>query len=198
MSISLSERKVFMKKTKKITTCALLVAMATVLAWVSKIIPSPWLQGGSITIASSVPIIIASILFGTKWGLASSLVYAIIQMIMGFYPPPTQTLLNFILVIGLDYILAFGVYGIAGLFCKIEKPATIPVAGFIVMCLRYVCHILSGLLIWGVYADEGQSIVAYSLTYNGSYMIPEIIITTIVLALLQKFIAEKLYKMVEA
>ena len=179
-----------MNNTKKITTCALLIAASTVLAWLSKLIPSPWLQGGSVTLASSVPIIIASIMFGTKWGLTASVVYAVIQMMMGFYPPPTQTFVNYLLVVLLDYILAFGVYGLAGLFYKKDKPITIPISGFIVMCLRYVCHILSGLLIWGVYAED-QSIVAYSLGYNGSYMIPEIIITTVVLALLQKFISKK-------
>ncbi|MDD4690390.1 MAG: energy-coupled thiamine transporter ThiT, partial [Eubacteriales bacterium] len=50
--------------------------------------------------------------------------------------------------------------------------------------LRYVCHILSGVIIWGVYAEEGQSVLAYSIIYNGTYMIPEIIITTIVTALM--------------
>ena len=80
-----------MSTTKKLTTCALLIALATVLMWVSKIIPAPWLQGGSITLASMVPIVIAGILFGTKWGICASVSYAIIQMLFGFYPPPTQT-----------------------------------------------------------------------------------------------------------
>lgn len=170
-----------MSKTKKMTTCAMLIALAAVLAQLSKLIPSPWLQGGSVTLAASVPVVIASAVFGVRWGLLSSAVYAVIQLITGFYPPPTQTLLNFILVIVLDYLLAFGVYGIAGIFCRVKKPLTIPLAGAAVMCMRFLCHILSGLLIWGVYAEEGQSIFVYSFLYNGSYMVPEIIITVIVL-----------------
>ena len=177
-----------MEKTKKMTVCALLVALATVLTFLSKIIPAPWLQGGSVTLASSVPIIVASLLFGWKWGVLSSVTYAVIQMMTGFYPPPAKEVWDFFLVIVIDYILAFGVFGIASLFFKKEKAYTIPLAGFIVMCLRYSCHILSGILIWGVYAKEGQSVFAYSLIYNGSYMIPEIIITTVVLASLIKFI----------
>ena len=55
-----------MNTTKKLTTSALLVALATVLMWVSKLIPAPWLQGGSVTIASMVPIIAVGIMFGTK------------------------------------------------------------------------------------------------------------------------------------
>ena len=175
-----------MNTTKKITTSALLIALATVLMWVSKLIPAPWLQGGSVTIASMVPIVMVGIMFGTKWGLCSSIAYAVIQMIFGFYPPPTQNFLNFVLVIMLDYIVAFGVLGLSGMFYKIsgKKAFSAPLAAFIVTTLRYVCHILSGVLIWGVYAEEGQTVLAYSLIYNGSYMIPEIIITTVVTALI--------------
>ena len=175
-----------MTKTKKLTLCALLVAMATVLAMVSKIIPAPWLQGGSVTLASMVPIIAVSIIIDMRWGLLASVVYSLIQMLTGFYPPPTQTILYFFLVIFLDYIAAFGVLGFAGSFSKLlgSKKWSIPASGAIVAFLRYICHILSGVLIWGVYAGEGQSVLAYSLIYNGSYMIPEIIITAVALALM--------------
>lgn len=169
-----------MNTTKKMTTSALLVALATVLMWVSKLIPAPWLQGGSVTLASMVPIIITGLLFGTKWGLCASFSYAIIQMLFGFYPPPTQTITSFFLVVMLDYILAFGVLGLSGLFHKRRTPLTAAVSACFVTLLRYVCHILSGILIWGVYAEEGQTVLAYSLIYNGSYMIPEIIISTLV------------------
>ena len=182
-----------MTKTKKLTLCAISVALATVLAMISKIIPAPWLQGGSVTVASMVPIIAVSIAVGSRWGILASVVYALIQMLTGFYPPPTQTVWNFFLVVFLDYIAAFGVLGFAGAIYNIsgKKAWAIPVSGAIVTLGRYVCHILSGILIWGVYAEEGQSVLAYSLIYNGSYMIPEIIITTAVLA----FMAPRLKKM---
>lgn len=179
-----------MNKTKKITTCALLVSSAAILVWISKLIPSPWLQGGSVTLASSVPIIAAAVIFGVKWGLCTSFVFALIQMMSGFYPPPAGTFADYTLVVLLDYILAFGVYGLAGLFCKKNKSAAVPVSGFIVMCMRYVCHILSGILIWGAYA-ENRSVLSYSLIYNGTYMIPEIIISTVMLVFLRKFISKK-------
>ncbi len=183
-----------MKRTKKLTTCALLIATSIILALISKLIPSPFLQGGSVTFASAVPIIMASILFGLKWGLATSVSYAFLQLISGFYPPPTQNLLSFFLVVMLDYIIAFGVYGIACLFYKKDKPVTISLCGFIVTTLRFICHILSGVLIWGVYAEEGQSVFSYSLIYNGSYMVPEIIITTVTLWILTKFITNLSHK----
>ena len=116
-------------------------------------------------------------------------------MMSGFYPPPTQDFISFFLVVMLDYVLAFGLLGLAGSFykCFSYKLWAIPLSGFIVTVIRYICHIASGLLIWHVYA-ENQTVLAYAVTYNGSYMIPEIIITTIVLALLSGFIV-KLSKM---
>lgn len=172
-----------MSKTKKITVSALLVAMSTVLALVSKLIPAPWLQGGSVTIASMVPIIAVSIIIDCRWGALSAVVYSLIQMLTGFYPPPVQTVGYFILVIFLDYVAAFGVLGFAGGIYRLcgKKSYAIPLSGAVVTLGRYICHILSGLLIWGVYAPEGQSVLAYSLIYNGTYMIPEIIITAVVL-----------------
>lgn len=177
-----------MNTTKKLTTSALMTALATVLMWVSKLIPAPWLQGGSVTLASMVPIICVGILFGTKWGLCSSLAYALIQMMFGFYPPPTQTFLNFALVILLDYVFAFGVLGLSGAVYKAsgKKFFSVALSAFTVTLLRYICHILSGILIWGVYAEEGQTVLAYSLVYNGTYMIPEIVISTVVAGLIFK------------
>ena len=99
-----------------------------------------------------------------------------------------QTFLYFLLVVLLDYVFAFGVLGLSGAIYNAmgKKIFAISVSAFIVTLLRYICHILSGILIWGVYAEEGQSILAYSLIYNGTYMIPEIIISTVVTTLIFK------------
>ena len=182
-----------MTKLKKLTTCSMLVACASVLCIISKLIPAPWLQGGSVTLASMVPIIAASEIFGLKYGLITSVVFSILQMIPsvgGFYPPPTQTLSYFFLVILLDYVLSYSVLGLSGGICKVlrYKKYSYALSGFITVCIRYLCHIMSGLLIWGVYAPEGQTVLYYSIVYNGSYMIPEIIITTMVLIFVTPFI----------
>ena len=182
-----------MSKTKKLTISAIMVALSAVLVIISKLIPAPWLQGGSITLASMVPIIAASIILGTKWGVVCGFVFSLIQMMTGFYPPPTQTFLNFLLVVLLDYVIAFGVLGLAGMFYRMlgKKVWSVTISGVIVTFLRYICHILSGILIWGVYAEEGQTVLAYSITYNGSYMIPEIIITGVVLSLISNMILKQ-------
>ncbi|MBR4030902.1 MAG: energy-coupled thiamine transporter ThiT [Clostridia bacterium] len=175
-----------MSTTKKLTTSATFVALATALAVLSNVIPLRFLQGGSVTLASMVPIILISVIIDIKWGILSGIVYGCIQMLLGFYPAPTPTFINMALVVILDYILAFGVLGLAGIIYKLcgKRNYSIALGGLFATFLRYVCHIISGLLIWGVYAEEGQTVLAYSLIYNGGYMVPEMIITTCVLALL--------------
>jgi len=82
--------------------------------------------------------------------------------------------------------LAFSVIGLAGTFYKMfgKKPWSIPAACAVVVTMRFLCHFISGILIWGVYAEKGQSVAVYSLVYNGLYMLPELIITTTAAALL--------------
>ncbi len=181
-----------MTKTKKLATSAVLTALAFVLVMASKLLPAPWTQGGYITLASMVPIILVSIIVGTKWGLLSGLVFSAIQLMTDFYMPPVTTTLTFIGVILLDYVIAFTVLGLAGYFVKLmgNKTWAIPISGTIVTCMRYAMHVLSGLLIWGAFADT-DCVPIYALVYNGSYMIPEIIITTTVLALIAPKIKQK-------
>lgn len=182
-----------MSNMKKLTTSAIFIALSVVLVFLSKMIPAPWLQGGSVTPASMVPVIIISLVIDTKWGLLSAFAFALIQMLFGFQPPPTQNFFSFVAVVLLDYLFAFGVLGLSGAmwYCFGKKPWAIPVSGIFVCALRYLCHILSGVLIWGVYAPEGQSVLIYSVLYNGSYMLPETIITAVVLCLLRKMIQKE-------
>ena len=181
-----------MTKTKKLTLSAMLTALAFVLIMVSKLLPAPWTQGGYITLGSMVPIILVSIILDTKWGLLSGFVFSLIQLMTDFYLPPVTTTLTFIGVIMLDYVLAFTLLGLAGFFAKLmgNKPWSIALSGTIVTGIRYAFHVLSGLLIWGNFADT-DCIPIYALIYNGSYMIPEMIITTVVLACISKKIKEK-------
>ncbi len=181
-----------MTKTKKLTLSAMLTALAFALILVSKLLPAPWTQGGYITLGSMVPIILVSIIIDTKWGLLSGFVFSLIQMMTDFYLPPATTALSFFGVIMLDYVVAFTVLGLAGFFARLmgNKPWAIPLSGTIVTGIRYLMHILSGLLIWGAFADT-DCVPLYALIYNGSYMVPEMIITTVVLACLTPKIKKK-------
>jgi len=138
-------------------------------------------QGGSVTAASMVPLIIISYRHGAAHGILTGVVYAIVHMlVLGFWAPPVETVLNFGLVIFLDYIVAYGVLGLAILFAKFEnKQVSVALSCLIVSFLRFVCHYLSGIMIWGYFAPEGQSPYVHSLLYNGSYMLFEAIITAV-------------------
>lgn len=172
-------------KTKTITKGAILVALATVLSFVT-IFKAP--NGGSVTAASMVPIIIMALSSKFGAGLLTALVYVAVQLVTGFYPPPTQDFLSFTLVILLDYVVAFGVLGFAGVIAKGFKNRLMGagVATVVVCAVRYVCHFLSGILIWDVYAPEGVPVWLYSLTYNGGYMLFETTISVLVIVLLLK------------
>lgn len=177
-------------KTKTLVECSLLIALSVVL---SRLQFAPWPNGGSITVASMAPLVYLSIKRGWKWGLGSAFVYSLLQMLLdGISAPPVQSFFWFTMVILLDYVIAFTVLGLAGAFANVWKNSkNAPIyATLCVTGLRYLCHIISGIIIWGVYAPEGTPAWAYSLGYNGTYMIPEMIITTIVVVLLLKYVKE--------
>ena len=152
-------------KTRIMVECALMIALGTILANI-KIYELP--NGGSITLFSMVPFILVSFRHGVKWGLFTGFVNSLLQMLLGFYAPPAPGLLPLVGMILLDYVLAFSFLGLA---C--------------VCVLRFLCSFLSGVLIWGNLSD-GLPAWIYSLTYNGSYMLPEGIMTTIAVVLLYK------------
>ncbi len=164
--------------------CAMMIAMSTVLSIFFKIFTLP--QGGSVTLASMAPLIIVSYRHGLKWGIGTAFTHSLLQMVIQFYAPPVGTFLAFTGVIALDYVLAFTVLGTASFFGKPFKSRIVSAAvgAAAVTILRFICSFLSGILIWGSYAPEGTPVWIYSLTYNGSYMLPEIIITTVVVLIL--------------
>ena len=175
---------------RALVECALMVALSVVL----DLIPMPkWPQGGSLSIAA-VPIIFISYRHGIGWGLASGLVYSVVQMITGFYPPPSGTVLGFIGVVLLDYVLAFTAFGLADLFAKPfgkRKLIGYGVGAVAVNLIRFVCSFLSGCIIWQSYTPEGMEPWWYSLTYNGGYMVPNAVICGIIIVLLCTFVNPK-------
>jgi len=179
-------------KTRVLVECALMIALATILAYIP-FIELP--QGGSITLCSMLPIMVVGWRHGAKWGLFTGFVHGLLQMMLGFKNVLyCTTLLSMVGCILLDYIIAFSVLGTVAVFAKPFKNRLVGVAVSCVVAglLRYLCSFLSGMLIWGGYAPEGTPVWIYSLTYNGSYMIPEIILTTIAAVLVAKFVLPRL------
>ena len=169
-------------KTRTLVECALMIALGTVLANI-KIFEMP--NGGSITLLSMLPFILISFRHGVKWGLFTGFVNSLLQMLLGFYAPPAPGLLPLVGMILLDYVLAFMALGLAELFARPFKNRTVGVAvgTFAAGFLRFMCSFLSGVLVWGN-LNEGLSAWTYSLVYNGSYMLPETLLTMVAAVLL--------------
>ena len=180
-------------KTLILVEGAMIIALATVLSYI-KLFEMPF--GGSITL-EMLPLVIFGIRRGPKWGCFTGFVHGLLQMILGFSNVLyCQTLIAQIGCILLDYLLAFTVLGLAAVFAKPfanNKKVGYIVGSVIVGALRFVCSFLSGWLLWGSYAPEGMSPAYYSLVYNASYMVPDIIILAVVVSVLV-FSVPKLFK----
>lgn len=164
--------------TKKLTTTAILFALGSVLSMIP-LFSAPF--GGTVTPGSMLPILLIGVLYGTKWAVGSSFAYGILQLLLsgGACVPPTRNFLSYVMVILLDYLIAFAVLGCSALiYPRFGKKRILLLLSFALpIFLRFCCHFLSGILIWSVYAPEGQSALLYSLVYNGGYMLPELILT---------------------
>ena len=187
---SLTKRR---ESIRKMVECALLVAVAVAI----DLIPFPkWPQGGSVSLCM-IPIVFCSYRNGAKWGLAAGFVLSCVQMIMGFYIPPANTVWAIILCVLLDYVIAFTALGSADIFAKLcgkYKAVGYAIGAIFAGIIRFVCSFLSGVILWGSYAPEGASVWVYSLTYNGSYMIPNTVIAAVAITLLCGLIDPKTLK----
>ncbi len=179
------------KKVLVLCECAIMIALAVIFDLLSKTIssffPNPWVNGGGITIAM-VPIVFIAYRHGSFWGLLTAFAYSGLQLLTGWYAPPAGTLLSFVLCILLDYVIAFTVLGLSGFFASFFKKNQLFGYGFGAFCvcmLRFVCSFLSGAILWGEYITWGfENVWAYSFIYNISYMLPNAILTAIILVAL--------------
>lgn len=173
-------------KTKTLLECAILIALATALSVIPLGIVMP--LGGKLTLLSMLPICMISIRHGLSWGFASSFLYSLIQFALDITKAMAWGLNagQWIGMILFDYVLAFTVLGIAGIFAKKGMPGVI---GGVVLALvlRFVCHVISGVFIFDIWCpEEWSSPLLYSICYNGAFMLPELIFTCIGAAVVYK------------
>lgn len=154
---------------RQIAEIGLALALATILSEIK--ISGFWAQGGSVTAASLVPIMIIAFRYGGKVGLTVAVTHGFIQLIIGPYVVhPIQLLL--------DYPIAFGMVGLCGFFSKNK------ILGIVIGLLgRFLMHFISGIIYFSQYAPEGWKPAYYSFIYNISYILPEIIISIVVFKL---------------
>lgn len=189
-----------MKKEKiiRLTETAVFIALAVALSMV-KIFKLP--LGGSVTLVSMLPICILSFRYGVKWGFFSSFIYSLFQLMLGI---TTDGLLGWgltpLMLVGcilFDYIIAFSVLGIAGVFKK-KGEAGLYAGLTLAFILRFMSHVVSGYFIfayldqWEIFGSTfANAPLLYSVCYNGTYILPELIITIAVVVVLMRFTAVK-------
>lgn len=198
-------------KTRRLTESAMLLALAVVLEFVSKMFIPEMPFGGQVTLVSMLPVVLIAYRHGTKWGFVSAFAYALIEMAIGMktvsaaflpgYFGDGTMILNAIAMCLLDYVLAYTLLGLGGIFRKrIQNPGLSLMCGSLVaLGARYLAHFASGYILFGSYAEwfftqEGfpawgavlvdslgpQMLgIVYSLVYNGMYMVPEILLTAV-------------------
>lgn len=176
------KRKMKTTKTRLLAESAVMIALAIVL---NMIVFFTLPNGGEVTLFSMLPILFIGIKNGPKWGLGTSFVYSLIQMFMSLSKVVSWGLTPTVLIVCIlfDYIIAYSVLGFAGFFGG--KGWVRALVGVCVgIALRFVCHFISGITIWATWADGAWSVISYSLVYNGSYMLCELVLTAIVMAVL--------------
>ena len=166
------------KSIYKVTLSAIFIALSTVLSLI-KIFDPP--LGGSVTLLSMLPVIMISCMYGVRWGLVTSFVYSLGQLLLSFGEVCSWGLTPFALIATflLDYILAYTVLGFAGVFAK-KGITGVCLGALIALMLRFLCHYISGVFIFDIWLPESwKNVWLYSLCYNGGFMLPETVFTII-------------------
>ena len=168
---------------------AVFIAIGTVLSFLKIDLPF----GGGVTIVSMLPLVFISHRWGWKWGLLTAFAYSLIQLIFGLDNVGyASSFLAAVGIILLDYVIAYTVIGLSGIF---EKPfgktrKAVAVGIAVTFFLRFVCHLVTGAWIWGVWMPETFMNMTmtnpwiYSFLYNGWYMLAELVLTEIVAMLI--------------
>lgn len=171
----LRQRNTAAHKTKLTTKQLVFSAAALALAMVCSMIKFANLpMGGSVTLFSMLFVVLIGYWYGPYVGLMTGFAYGLLQFVIEpiFYTLPQMIL---------DYPLAFGALGLAGFFYKKNHGLQI---GYVVGVLgRYIFAVISGVVFFGAYAPEGTPAIIYSLTYNATYLLPEAIVTLVLISI---------------
>ena len=168
--------------TRWLVESAIMIAIGTILSEWPKI---DYPLGGGLTICSMLPLVLISFRFGVKRGLTTALAYSLLQLVLGLDNVQYATSAGMAAaIVLLDYIVPYTVIGLAGAFKSDKRDLRVNlVLGIVVtFILRLVCLFFTGWLIWdALWPNEyGWSGPVYSILYNGSYMVSEMILTSVV------------------
>ncbi len=187
------------EKTKRLALSGIMLAMSVVLSFIKVF---EWPFGGSITACSMLPVALLGYTYGVKWGMLCGAVYGVLQAITGAAMSSAFAGMDAgsaAVIILTDYIVAFSAVGLSGMFKgKIKNhTAAFGIGTAVAVFIRYIAHVISGYIFYRSYADWffGEVMVndfsamltekcspdllglIYSVIYNASYMLPELIMT---------------------
>ena len=159
-------------QTKIIAEASVIIALTVIL---KDILPPIYRlpQGGSVTAASMVPLLWFSLRRGLRSGLEACTVYGLVHMALpgSYIVGPVQALL--------DYPVAFGILGLAGMFRKQ------PLIGVCIGIFgRFLSHFVSGVVFFAEYAPGDP--VIYSAMYNGGYLFIELVVSLAIMYVVVK------------
>lgn len=158
--------------TRQLVFSAMAVALAMVTSFL-KLFDMP--MGGSITLFSMMFITLIGYWYGLRIGLITAIAYGFLQLIVDPYILTVPQML-------VDYIFAFGALGLSGLFK--EKKNGLYLGYLAGVFGRFVFAVFSGVIFFAAYAEgSGMSPIIYSITYNGSYLGVEAVMTVILMLL---------------
>lgn len=165
----------------------IMIALAFILSRI-KIYQAP--NGGSVTAGSMIPILLFAMRWGAGPGVIAGATFGMLKLMMGGYVfSPMQAIL--------EYPIAFGILGLAGLSYNLISRkkgnylfnTIFPV--FLAIGGRFICHFLAGIIFFGT-TTGGQHPVIFSLIYQSTYLIPEFIVSAVLISIVWKPIQQNI------
>lgn len=173
----------------RLTESSIMLAFAAVLS-VLKIVDMPY--GGSVTACSMLPLLIIAYRYGTRWGTLTAFAYALIQLLLGLDNLSYATSFGAaVAIIVCDYLLAFVVLGLGGLFRRNgwSQGVSLTAAAVATGLLRYLCHVIAGCTVWAGLSVPTAEAALYSFSYNATYMLPELVILALGALYISRFLS---------
>lgn len=140
-------------------------------------------KGGSITLGGYVPLMIFSLRWGLKKGLIVGMTYGFLDSLIDPYViAPMQFLL--------DYPLAYAMFGFTGIasknigFKSLNDKFIVMGSAVLANLLRLLMAVLSGIIFFKEYLPDNFPYILSSIIYNGSYVIPNMIISMVIIAII--------------
>ena len=157
--------------TRQLVYSAVAIALAVV-CYMIKLFEMP--MGGSVTLLSMLFVVLIAYWYGPYVGIMTAVAYGLVQFVTEpiFYTIPQMLL---------DYPLAFGALGLAGFFHK--KKYGLQIGYLVGVVGRFIFATISGVVFFAAYAPEGMNPLVYSMGYQASYLVPEAVVTLIIISI---------------